>query len=335
MSTPPAPSPAAPAVSSTVRHGEVDALRGLALIGILVTNIPQMTGMRASETIGGPMLPIPAVLELVAHQRFFPIFTFLFGLSVALFLDGSAAQAPRPRLLLARRLVVLACFGLLHQLAQPGEALLPYAVVGLVVLLPASWLPRPALLLGGLGLVIAPLALGASGTALLPGLFLLGMATARYDVPATLHRRGSQLALFGLGCAAVAAVTVPVQLGNLVNSGFDRASAIAGLAIGGLWMVALLGALRTRARPALLAVLSPLGRTALSNYVAATAAILLLAPLIGLPGSTAWAPMLALAAGIVLVQVPVSRWWLGRFRYGPLEWVWRTLTWWRPVPQRG
>ncbi|MFG2170607.1 DUF418 domain-containing protein [Streptomyces niveus] len=31
---------------------------------------------------------------------------------------------------------------------------------------------------------------------------------------------------------------------------------------------------------------------------------------------------------------PVSRWWLARFRYGPLEWVLRCLTWWNMVPAR-
>ncbi|MFW8623419.1 hypothetical protein ACOI1A_05600 [Corynebacterium glutamicum] len=32
--------------------------------------------------------------------------------------------------------------GIIHQILQPGEALLPYAIVGLVILLPSSWLPR-------------------------------------------------------------------------------------------------------------------------------------------------------------------------------------------------
>ncbi|MEW6252725.1 MAG: DUF418 domain-containing protein, partial [Planctomycetota bacterium] len=27
-------------------------------------------------------------------------------------------------------------------------------------------------------------------------------------------------------------------------------------------------------------------------------------------------------------------WWLRRFRFGPLEWLWRTLTYGRPQPMR-
>ncbi|RZT86226.1 putative membrane protein YeiB [Pseudonocardia sediminis] len=324
-STPP---PAGP------RLAEVDALRGLAVIGILLSNVPEITEMRSTDEPGGPMLPIPAALELVAHQRFFPIFAFLFGVSLALFLDGSAARASRPRLLLLRRLVVLAGIGALHHLGQPGEALLPYAVIGLVVLLPATWLPRWAVAAGGAGLVVTALALGTSGLALVPGLFLLGLATARYRIPSTLHRHGRRIAVAGVLCAVVAAVTLPWQLSDLANSGFDTDSAVAGLAVAGLWTVALLGVLRTRARGGVLAVLTPLGRTALTQYVGATLLVLLLAGPAGLPDSTRLPAMLGVAAVIVVVGVLAARWWLARFRHGPLEWVWRCLTWWRIVPLR-
>jgi uncharacterized protein len=29
------------------------------------------------------------------------------------------------------------------------------------------------------------------------------------------------------------------------------------------------------------------------------------------------------------VQVPLSRWWLARFEMGPMEWLWRRLTYGR------
>jgi uncharacterized protein len=34
------------------------------------------------------------------------------------------------------------------------------------------------------------------------------------------------------------------------------------------------------------------------------------------------------------VEVLISTAWLKRFRFGPLEWVWRTLTYARPQPLR-
>jgi uncharacterized protein len=38
-----------------------------------------------------------------------------------------------------------------------------------------------------------------------------------------------------------------------------------------------------------------------------------------------------LGGALMLVCSP---WWLARFRYGPLEWLWRCLTYWRLFPLR-
>jgi uncharacterized protein len=38
----------------------------------------------------------------------------------------------------------------------------------------------------------------------------------------------------------------------------------------------------------------------------------------------AWQPLFVLA--VFVLQVLLSRWWLSRFRYGPMEWLWRWLT---------
>jgi len=37
---------------------------------------------------------------------------------------------------------------------------------------------------------------------------------------------------------------------------------------------------------------------------------------------------------LFVLQVSASRAWLARFRLGPLEWVWRSLTWLRREPFR-
>ena len=37
---------------------------------------------------------------------------------------------------------------------------------------------------------------------------------------------------------------------------------------------------------------------------------------------------------IYLAQIPLSVWWLSRFRFGPVEWIWRTLTYGRRQPMR-
>jgi len=43
---------------------------------------------------------------------------------------------------------------------------------------------------------------------------------------------------------------------------------------------------------------------------------------------------LAIGLAVYIVQVPFSTWWLGRYRYGPVEWLWRTLMYGEAQPMR-
>lgn len=45
-------------------------------------------------------------------------------------------------------------------------------------------------------------------------------------------------------------------------------------------------------------------------------------------------PAVVASVGILVVQSLASRLWLSGFRYGPLEWIWRVVTWWRPIRLR-
>ena len=40
------------------------------------------------------------------------------------------------------------------------------------------------------------------------------------------------------------------------------------------------------------------------------------------------------AIALFIAQVYMSRWWLTRFRFGPLEWIWRSVTRWKVQPMR-
>ena len=43
---------------------------------------------------------------------------------------------------------------------------------------------------------------------------------------------------------------------------------------------------------------------------------------------------LAIVLAVYVAQVVVSRLWLDRFRYGPIEWLWRALMYGRAPPFR-
>lgn len=74
--------------------------------------------------------------------------------------------------------------------------------------------------------------------------------------------------------------------------------------------------------------LAPLGRMALTNYLMHS---LILSSLFygyagGLYGEVSRAPQMLIVAAIIGLQVIFSRWWLLHYRFGPLEWLWRSLT---------
>lgn len=77
-----------------------------------------------------------------------------------------------------------------------------------------------------------------------------------------------------------------------------------------------------------LGYLAPTGRMALTNYLTQTLIGITLFYGIGFGlgmrlGAT-WFPLLALV--ILVAQTILSQWWLARYRFGPMEWLWRSLT---------
>ncbi|QSX80018.1 DUF418 domain-containing protein [Agrilutibacter solisilvae] len=90
----------------------------------------------------------------------------------------------------------------------------------------------------------------------------------------------------------------------------------------------------TFARP--LALLAPAGRMALTNYLLQSLVCTLLFYGYGLglfeQLPRAWQVPFALV--LFALQVALSHAWLARFRFGPMEWLWRTLTYGARQPMR-
>jgi len=42
--------------------------------------------------------------------------------------------------------------------------------------------------------------------------------------------------------------------------------------------------------------------------------------------------VLGIAVSLYLFQIAVSGFWLRVFKYGPLEWLWRCITYWKLLP---
>ena len=83
-------------------------------------------------------------------------------------------------------------------------------------------------------------------------------------------------------------------------------------------------------------LLANVGRTALTNYLAQSliCTTIFYGYGFGLFGHLERFHLLGVVIAVWIVQIAVSNWWLGRFRFGPVEWVWRSLTYWRRQPMR-
>lgn len=74
--------------------------------------------------------------------------------------------------------------------------------------------------------------------------------------------------------------------------------------------------------------LAPFGRMALTNYIMQTVILVLIfhGYAGGLYGEVSRAPQMLIVVAIISFQMVLSAWWLKRFRFGPLEWFWRSAT---------
>ncbi len=81
-----------------------------------------------------------------------------------------------------------------------------------------------------------------------------------------------------------------------------------------------------------LSVLAPLGRMALTNYLMQTLLCLVIFYGSGQIGQTGPAKCLLIALVIYTGQVMLSTLWLTRFRMGPVEWLWRTMSYGKLQP---
>ena len=343
------------------RYVHIDVLKGLALFGVLLVNVEHFYRIPLLETIVGQN-PETGWADrwvdlFVTHALAFKaitIFSFLFGAGIA----KQVERIANPRHFLARRFGWLFLLGVASLfLVSNGDILALYGICG-TLLLPAIGLRWPALaVLGTVAMVLPefvsiPVSIptgAAAGAhiamarevygnggivsnfhfrwqelwslivplqiAILPrtvGLMCWGMAAWRSGILREPQRHRSKLlaALVFSVAADPLFVSVPVLLAVAYVSAFlllqpGRASWMAGLAA--------------------------TGQMALTNYLLQSVILGFIfygygLGLFGRIGSVAGA---CIGLTLYLAQVQFSPIWLSRFRYGPFEWLWRSLAYGR------
>lgn len=175
------------------------------------------------------------------------------------------------------------------------------------------------------------------------GMMLLGMGLLRLGFFAGAWSTGSYLAVIGVGLAVAAASfwwartfaatefsAAELELRTWKAATYPFARGLVGLAWGATFIL-LVRAARLRA---LTGALAAVGRMAFSNYVLQTVCCTLLffGYGLGLYASLSRSALMLVWLGVSAVQIVFSLLWLRWFRFGPLEWVWRSLTYWRLQP---
>lgn len=142
----------------------IDALRGFALLGIIITH-------SAGQYLAGPTPPSAGTLNIfspidkvlgdilmyLTFGKFFTIFSFLFGLSFAIQMDSASKMG---RSFVGRtfwRLVILFLIGFIHSMFYSGDILRIYAFLGLFLILFRNTNNRVLVIIGMLLVCDAPL----------------------------------------------------------------------------------------------------------------------------------------------------------------------------------
>lgn len=137
------------------RYVVLDALRGFALLGIILANFPEFSLWTFQTPEALNQLPAPAfdrilhfLLYVFVDGKFYTIFSILFGIGFSIIIGNIMRRSPlgpdgkpqtrRGFLIFYRRMTMLALFGLCHLLfLWSGDILLLYALMGM--LLPLFW----------------------------------------------------------------------------------------------------------------------------------------------------------------------------------------------------
>ena len=378
------PSPADP----TRRIASIDALRGIALCGILLINIFDMGGPIAMDrpmsapAIADPDWQIWGFAQLFITGTMRGLFSILFGIGLLLFV-GDDDGADRLRLYM-RRLVFLFLFGVVDAsfLLWPGDILMIYAFAGaialmlhalkpyqlciaalVILMMLSAWAGHEAGGISPADTVYNAGMLAREGTARLGGYWqafdylswvawhwtvnaltyrwvadalafmLVGMALHKLGLFDDRQDERRQRRIMVVGYAAGLSLRLthlllvwhnqgaPTPLSGLI----DQPGRLA-MTLGHVGLFLLVW--RQGVWPALMAGFARMGRMALTLYLGQSllGAAIFSGFGLGLWNRLGWPELWLVALAILAIEAGFAWLWFRRFRYGPMEWLWRLGT---------
>jgi uncharacterized protein len=362
------PAPVAPEERSIT----LDILRGFCLLGILLTNITNFVSLEffaPNFYLTEAGFRVDDLTNMFVTSSFRPSLSVLFGLGFALQLRRNPKAVGR----FSRRLLILLAFGLIHgYLIWNGDILTEYALVGFLLIPFAKRHSAIIVACSLLVYLLMPIAISihealnldlnyeAIANTFMNGSFLeifrtnALVYTERLVISIMYISQTISCFLLGLWLGRVGALENPKAhrgflIGSLVlmslcawwgynnlrdNFLLDNLFASPTLGFAYISLLALLVSFPLFKN--IFYFFSYIGRMALTTYI--TDSIILSIIFynfgFGLYGQLHSGEWVWIALALFAAQIVFSALWLRAFRYGPLEWLWRSLTYGKFQPIR-
>lgn len=389
------------------RYESIDIIRGIALFGIFLVNTPgfftplftrDYYSLPTSYT--GVNQWIRLFFDLFIQGKFYPMFSFLFGLGFYLFFQRAKQNKINANWLFSRRLLVLLLFGLSHLIfLWFGDILHTYALVGffllffykrslktiliwafslmtlfmgilsVMLLIPVSYLEQMNAdnLLTGKIAYNAALESYTSGNfgqllthrftsevipilsnflfeiPLILSLFLLGLYAGKEGIYFQPDHHKSFIIKVKryTGVVSVPLLILIVMFHiDYLNFGSHQwivnqlLITLSGLFLCFYYVSSLTLLLNNESLRKKLKPFGYAGRMALTNYLSQTVISLSFFIGLGLYGKVSLAFGLLYTIIVYILQLITSTYWLKRYRFGPVEWLWRSLTYGHIQPMK-
>lgn len=387
--------------TSSNRIQNIDIVRGLAILGILLVNMAHfsypdlylMIDNFLAEQWSNLDHLTNAILDMFVQMKFITMFSFLFGFSMILMMEKTLEKGQKFVPIYVRRLLALLLFGTIHAFfIWDGDILMDYALLGFLLLLFRKARPKTLLIWAvALYAVFAiPTAIGSfmpsqdsekesemqeefaadskkeakqalhnygegsfmdiarqrihdrqhymsmNGMASLNpflyflanipyfSMFLLGAYFAKKRI---LHRPGDHKGL--LKKIFFTGLTIGLPLNVLYVIWDNEGLLLIGAPFLMLFYVtSVIFLINRNWGKKLLIPFAAVGKTAFTNYIMQSVIATLIFYNFGLGLYGKVNPFLGLfiSLAIFTLQLVISNLWLRKFRFGPLEWIWRMMT---------
>ncbi|CEH29205.1 DUF418 domain-containing protein [Aneurinibacillus migulanus] len=325
------------------RNTSIDIIRGVALFGILLVNMPSFDRNHFGASYLGIDAFIRLLYDLFIQQKFYPIFSFLFGLGFYIFMSRAEYRGQQNiYFLFTRRLLVLLLFGIIHQMMWQGDILKEYAIYGFILIPFYRRRTRTILLFAFVLTLVYLIMMNKIDIGIhfdpmfsMPILImlLLGVYAGKKQILINISNNlnliySIQIVSFVISIPALYAILGEFLFRPEDSFAFVDSEIVAFSAIP-LSIFYISTFILLLERKFFLRILRPIGyvgRMSLTNYLLQTLIGLTLVKIFKMNLNISMIKDLFLAVIIYGVQIGLSFLWIRKFQYGPLEKLLRFLT---------